>query len=288
MTASTVAPFAWYGGKSRMASRLVELLPRHRTYVEPCGGAAAVLCSKPRATLEVYNDVDAGLVTFFRVLRDRPDELERALRLTPYARTEFADCVQTWESVEDDLERARRWFVRCRQSFAASSSNVGWGFEVTGSKRTGTRAQSFATAVGQLERFAERFRGVQVEHLDWRACLARYAGPEACFYIDPPYHPETRGERGLRRNSAYAHELTAADHDDLVAAAIDLRGSVLISGYDHASYAPLAAAGFERITFAHVSSASRTAAGRGDRVEVVWRRLEPGLHDVVPLWTEVA
>lgn len=48
-----VAPFAWYGGKSRLAPAIVSLLPHHDSYIEPFGGAAAVLVLKPRATLEV-------------------------------------------------------------------------------------------------------------------------------------------------------------------------------------------------------------------------------------------
>lgn len=267
------APFAWYGGKARLAPAIVSLLPWHHTYVEPFGGAGAVLVAKAPATLEVYNDVDRGLVTFFRVLRDRPAELERALRLTPYARHEFRDACATWETVEDELECARRWYVRCRQAFAASAATVGWAFEVDGAQRGGTRAASFVTSVDHLERFAARFRGVQVDQLDWRACIARYDRGGTCFYLDPPYHPDTRG-RG--RHSTYRHELTAADHEDLVAAAISIRGSVLVSGYDHATYAPLETAGFERYEFAHNSTASRALSGRGARTEVLWRRIEPG------------
>jgi len=278
------APFAWYGGKARMAASIVDLLPRHRTYVEAFGGAAAVLCAKPAAVLEVYNDVDAGLVTFFRVLRDRPEELERALGLTPYSRTEFELCRTTWESIEDDVERARRWYVRCRQAFAGSCATVGWGFEISGAQRGGTRSGAFATSVEQLGRFAERFRRVQVDCLDWRACLDRYDGPGACFYLDPPYHPATRGQRGLLRNATYVHELDERGHRDLVAAAIELTGSVIISGYPHASYECLEAAGFERYEFAAHATASRVLTGRGPRVEVVWRRLGEGLHDVLPLW----
>lgn len=86
---------------------------------------------------------------------------------------------------------------------------------------------------------------------------------------------------------AYVHELSAADHEDLVAAAIALQGSVLISGYDHPVYAPLDDAGFERFTFAHNSTASRELSGRGPRVEVLWRRLEPGVHHLAErLWSD--
>jgi DNA adenine methylase len=239
-----------------------------------------VLCSKRPVVLEVYNDIDSGLTTFFRVLRDQPEDLVRALRLTPYAREEFALCVRTWEAVEDDLERARRWYVRCRQAFASSTATVGWGFEATGASRGGVRARSFATSVDSLERFAERFRRVQIDQLDWRHCLSRYDGPGACFYLDPPYHPETRG-RG--RHSTYRHELDRDDHEDLVAAAIELTGSVLISGYEHDSYMLLEGGGFERFKFAHNSTASRVPAGRGARVEVVWRRLEAGLQEQLQL-----
>jgi DNA adenine methylase len=277
-----IAPFAWYGGKQRMASQIVSLLPRHRCYVEAFGGAAAVLCSKPRATLEVYNDVDSGLVTFFRVLRERPTELERVLRFTPYAREEFAEAAATWETVGEDLERARRWYTRCGQAFAASSATVGWGFEVTPTGG-GTRASSFATRVEQLEHFAERFRRVQVDHLDWRRCLERYDRPGTVFYLDPPYHPATRGGNGLTRHSSYVHELTAADHEDLVAIALELRGSVLISGYSHPIYDALENGGFERFEFAHNATASRRLSGRGPRTEVVWRRLEPAVADVMTL-----
>jgi DNA adenine methylase len=280
-----VAPFAWYGGKSRMAATLVGLLPPHRTYVEAFGGAAAVLCSKSPAVLEVYNDVDGGLVSFVRVLRDRPEDLTRALRLTPYARAEFQIACATWERTEDDVERARRWYVRCRQAFAASTATVGWGFEASGAARGGTRARSFVTSVEHLERFAERFRAVQIDQLDWRVCLARYDLPRACFYLDPPYHPDTRG-RG--RHSTYVHELVAVDHEELVAAAIALRSSVLISGYDHESYAPLAAAGFERVDVAHNCTASREPSGRGPRTEVIWRRLEPGVEEQLRLGSEAS
>ena len=44
-------------------------------YVEVFGGGASVLLSKPSATLDVYNDLDQGLVNFFKCLRDRAEDL---------------------------------------------------------------------------------------------------------------------------------------------------------------------------------------------------------------------
>ena len=281
---ANVSPVGWYGGKSRLSSWIAGLLPRHDTYIEVFGGGASVLFRKPPARLEVYNDIDDGLVTFFRVLRDRPAELRRALALTPYARAEFRTCRRTWQQAEDELERARRWYVATRMAFACSATE-GWGFELDGAQRGGSRAASFATAVENLERFAGRFRRVQVDQLDWRECLDRYDRPGAVFYLDPPYHPDTRGRD---RGNGYRHDLDGTDHEHLLARITELEASVLISGYPHPLYErKLANAGFERHQHPHNSTAARQPDGRGPRTEVVWRRLQAGAAERLPLWPAV-
>jgi hypothetical protein len=120
-----ISPVAWYGGKRRLSSWITSLLPRHDTYIEAFGGGASVLFTKPRARLEIYNDLDDGLVTFFRMLRDRPVELQHVLALTPYARSEFEHCRATWTHMDDELERARRWYARTRMAFAAQPPRAG-------------------------------------------------------------------------------------------------------------------------------------------------------------------
>ncbi len=278
---ANVSPVSWYGGKSRMAAWIVAMLPRHDTYIEAFGGGASVMFRKPRAKLEVYNDLDDGLVTFFRALRDQPGALQRALRLTPYARSEYERCRDTWTEVKDDLERARRWYVRTQMAFACSATQ-GWGYETTGAARAGTRACSFATSVESLQRFAERFRGVQIDQLCWQDCLERYDRPGAAFFLDPPYHPATRGRE---REHSYRHNLDHAEHEALLAAVVALRGSVLLCGYTHPLYEHhLMGAGFERHEMLRTCAVSRLSSARGTRTEVLWRRLEPGVAERLPLW----
>jgi DNA adenine methylase len=84
----TRAALRYYGGKARLAPWIVAHLPPHVCYVEPFGGAASVLLRKPPAPYEVYNDLDGEVVGFFRVLRERPDDLLHAIALTPFARAE--------------------------------------------------------------------------------------------------------------------------------------------------------------------------------------------------------
>lgn len=276
-TSWAVSPFPWFGGKQRLARRIVDLLPPHLVYVEPFGGACAVLLSKPRARLDVYNDRDEGLVNFFRVLRDRGDELEHDLRLTPFARSEFNRCVRSWREgwrdvAHDELEWARRWYVRVDQSFAGTPTTVGWSGEFRGRRRS-SRAQTSWTRLDRMPAIVDRFRTVQIENLDWRAVLDRYDGPDAVFYLDPPYLAETRRPNRQAGGRAYAHELTDDDHAELIERAATLEASVLLSGYDSPLYAELERGPFERFEFAALSAAANTHGADARRLEVVWRRL---------------
>src|SRR5262245_50804810 len=112
------AALRFYGGKWRLAPWIVAHLPPHTCYVEPFGGAASVLLRKPPSRYEVYNDLDGAVVGFFRVLRERPADLIRAIQCTPFARAEVdLACVPVPPEVDavDDLERARRLYVRAWQ-----------------------------------------------------------------------------------------------------------------------------------------------------------------------------
>ena len=116
MTAAPASParpaLRWFGGKWRLGPWIVQHLPPHAAYCEPYGGAASVLLRKPPARLETWNDLHGRLVSFFRVLRERPDELVRLLALTPYARQEYE---QAREVAADPLEDARRFYILAAQ-----------------------------------------------------------------------------------------------------------------------------------------------------------------------------
>lgn len=265
------SPFPWFGGKQRLADDLIAMFPPHRVYVEVFGGGGSVLLSKQPAVLDVYNDAEDGLCNFFRVLRERPSDLVPLLELTPYARTEFLHCVDTWRDIKDEVERARRFYVVVSQCFGGHavkddrSGKRGWGGERLGRMHL-CRAASTKNRVDNIWKFVDRMRSVQVDNLDWRACLDRYDHEDTVFYLDPPYVPATR------RSGSYSHEMTAEDHEELVARVCALKGVAIASGYDHPIYEPLVEAGFSRHEFGVWSTAGQRSvdSGRDRRVEVVW------------------
>jgi DNA adenine methylase len=257
MAGQVKPPFAYYGGKTTLAPKIASLLPPHEHYVEPFAGSLAVLLAKKPSRAETVNDLDGDLMTFWRVLRDRPGELERVCALTPHARAELA--VAKDLDVEDDLERARRVFVRLTQSRSHSMKPTGWKFVRDASKRM-PMTDFLDAFTSRLLPVASRLQGVTLESRDALELIRDYGSePTVCLYLDPPYLGSTRATN-------YGHEMTADDqHEAFAQACHDAKASVVISGYDSPLYDRLFD-GWHRYEL----KAPTTLSGDTDRVEVLW------------------
>lgn len=225
-------PIKRNGAKGRVAPYLVPHFARARVYVEPFFGAGSVFYRLPPGTYEreAVNDLDASIMTFFRVLRDRTDDLVRVCELTPYARDEFIACLA---KNDDPLEEARRVWVRHRQGLAGAAKTAGdWGRDPGGHAHAWGPHQ-MRSKLDALRTFAARLCSVEIDGIDAAEFVDKW-GQEATFiYCDPPYVPETR------TGKTYEHEMTADDHRRLAASlhAAVARGSrVAISGYPSALY----------------------------------------------------
>ena len=113
---SKMIAFGYYGGKFSHLDFILPLLPTHFThYCEVFGGSAAVLINRPPAPVETYNDLDGEVVNFFECLRDHGKDLVRLISLTPFSRVELVNALSRATGLTR-LERARRFFVRARQT----------------------------------------------------------------------------------------------------------------------------------------------------------------------------
>jgi len=228
----TSPPVRYFGGKWRIASWIIEQFPPHTTYVEPFCGGASILFRKTPSKVEVINDLNHDIVTFFDVLRSNPDDLIHAIQMTPYAREEHK---RAHLPADDPIERARRFYVRSRQSFGSGEGqyNTGWRFQAD--DRRGTSCVGEWNNTDNLWLAAERLKAVQIESDDALSCIRRFDHPDTLFYVDPPYLFETRHSNEHR----YAHELTDQQHIELAELLNSVQGMVLLSGYGSDLYQDL-------------------------------------------------
>lgn len=263
----------YHGGKWRLADWLISHFPTHSVYVEPFGGAASVLLQKPRSYAEVYNDLDGEIVNVFRVLQcqEKRERLIEMLRFTPYARAEFN---LAWEPTNDDVERARRVIIRAQMGFGSAGATKGSsGFRRDTERRYTTAMQDWVRYPNCLPPIISRMTGVQLENRPALDVIRTNDRPGVLFYVDPPYLHDTRVMNGSTRY--YRHEMTAADHVELLDRLNQVQGMVVLNGYPSDLYEN-ALRGWARF-----NKQSRASAYRGTcmRTEVIW--LNPACSDAL-------
>jgi DNA adenine methylase len=271
VTVPVKPPFTYFGGKTAIASKIASLLPAHEHYVEPYCGSLAVLLAKPPSMMETVNDLDGELINFWRVLRTRLDEFSVACALTPHSRLEADIAEDNANQDLDDLERARRLWVRltqCRGGHTVHRS--GWRFYRDARGSTASMPDYLDAYVSRLGPAVARLRGVSLEN---RAALEVIAGygqhARTLLYVDPPYPESVRKKcsGGRSRGPYYAHEVrTDADHTLLLEALLGCKSAVLVSGYACPLYDEALAAWHRR------EVGTQTGNGGGDRArtEVLW------------------
>jgi DNA adenine methylase len=253
-------PFAYYGGKTNLADRIAQLLPEHRHYVEPFAGSLAVLLAKQPSKLETVNDLDQDLMTFWRVLRERPDELAAAAALTPHSRAEHV--AARGLDLEDEVERARRVWVLLSQGRTGTLRTTGWRFYADPAGTSTGMPGYLHGYVERMPRAAWRLREVSLECRPALDVIADYGQhPEVCIYADPPYLGSTRA-------IGYRHELgLEAQHRELAEELTACKASVVLSGYHSPLYDELYA-GWHLTEFDTFTG--QGTSGDGRRVEVLW------------------
>jgi DNA adenine methylase len=255
-------PVPYFGGKITLGPKIAEVLPPHRHYVEPYCGSLAVLLAKPVSPHETVNDLDHHLMTFWRVLRDRPEELAHAVALTPHSRAEHQLSYEL-DDVPDDLEVSRRLFVQLTQGRAGTRRRTGWRHYVKPKGYTSMPDY----LVGYLERIlpaAERLAAVSLESQPALDLIVKYgADPDVLLYCDPPYLGSTRSKSW----DGYVHEMRAeADHQELAEVLHTAQASVVLSGYASPMHDGLYA-DWNRIEF---SSFTGQVGTWTNRTEVLW------------------
>lgn len=252
------------GSKWNIAGDLVRLIPEHHSYVEPYFGSGALLFNKQPTSIETINDLDSDVTNLFTCIQKDSQRLARLVMTTPFSR-EVYESQFTGEPEEiyaSKFQRAAGFLVKCWQGYGFRTNGymVGWRNDVAGRERA-YALWDWYRLPGWILDITERLRCVQIENRPALEVIKRFDHENVFMYLDPPYLLETR------TGKQYRHEMTDADHEEMLKVVLQVKAKVMISGYESEMYNDYLC-GWHKKYF-------RSCAEQGrPRREVVWMNYE--------------
>lgn len=211
------APFAWVGGKSRLAKDIVSLMPPHRCYVEVFGGALSVLYAKPSVE-DILAQRAKKRLSLKKNEEDMQNEVSAFIERTCKGQTRVDKLTEIVNDINDDLINLHRIIKTRPKSLHATLSSMlvsrtlfdgikqgiikpkndieraaFYYFLITQS--FGGKRKSFILGKSRppkniykdFMKFSQRLKRVYIEHMDFRKLIATYDSKDTLFYLDPPY-----------------------------------------------------------------------------------------------------
>lgn len=172
----------WMGGKSRLSHRILEMLPEHLCYCEPLAGAAWVLFRKPESKVEVINDLNREIVTFYRVIQHHLEEFVRYFKWVLVARDEFDRLKRVVPDTLTDIQRAARFYYIQQSCFGGRINGPTFGYAAVRAPKLNLLRIEETLSSAHL-----RLARTYIECLPYHEVIKRYDKPTTLFYIDPPY-----------------------------------------------------------------------------------------------------
>jgi len=213
-------PFSYYGGKQKLAKRIISLFPKHTLYAEPFVGGGAILWNKEKSEVEVINDTNRELINFYRMVQQEFPSLEKEIAISLHSRDLYrkASVIYNNPDMFPEIKRAWAVWLLANEGFA-SKIDGSWGYDIKKnqtSKKIRNRRDSFTFD------YAIRIQDVQIECTDALRIIRSRDFEEAFFYCDPPYY---------NSNCGHYDGYTIEDFDMLLKALSEIEGKFLLSSY---------------------------------------------------------
>jgi DNA adenine methylase len=213
-------PISYYGGKQKLATKILSVIPPHTLYAEPFTGGAAVFFAKQASRVEVLNDTNKELMNFYRVVQNDFVGLEKEIRITLHSRDlhRKASVIYNHPDMFTEIKRAWAVWVLSAQSFSAQLDSS-FGYDKTDNTTT-------KKIINNRDRFTEEFairlQNVNLECADALYVISSRDTQESFFYLDPPYYNSDCGHY-----DGYSMQ----DFENLLIKIASIKGKFLLSSY---------------------------------------------------------
>ena len=223
---NTYKMMRFVGGDFRIASILLPRIEKLCTFkkctlVEVFGGSGYVSQSVNHSIFSniIYNDIDDKLTSFYKAVKENPEKLALILSLLPYSRSLYKIVKELLKTSKElsSLVTAVLLFYSRNTTFLGKPANQGFAYSISPLKN---EARTFRTRIWAILKYANVWKDITIENLDFREIIKRYDSEKTVFYLDPPY-PD-------RAIEYYGHPFTVNDLREMAKMLTMIRGKFLL------------------------------------------------------------
>lgn len=180
-------PITYYGGKQQMAGIILGMLPKHKIYCEPFFGGGAVFFAKGPSFLEVINDKNDLIVTFYRQCMTNFEKLQEKIQTTLHSESEYNRAKRIYNNPKYHSKTDIAWAVWMVTNLSVMATpRGGWKRDNgTGGSHIGVSMDGYRNNF--TNKIHERLRYVQISCRDALKVIQERDTDDTFFYLDPPY-----------------------------------------------------------------------------------------------------
>lgn len=192
------------------------------TYVEPFCAGATIFLNKNKSDTEILCDLDQGISSLFKAIRDEPKEFISRIKRTKYSERAFKIAFNKSQSeFEDYIDRAVNEYILRKMSRGGKKKTFAWS-----EKMADETANEWEEMTDKLSEISDRIQDTTILCNDFVEIIKVWDENETFFYLDPPALRSIPLEE-----TAAEYELSVEDHMNLIHLAKNAKGKVMISGY---------------------------------------------------------
>lgn len=185
-------PITYYGGKQSMLNEILPLIPQHKIYCEPYFGGGAVFFAKQLSYLEVINDTNDRLISFYTAMQCNFDDLNQMIEDTLHSERMHQEAKDIYHGRKpaEMLELAWSVWVVTNMSFAGS---VYGGWKWCNGNAGSHTGRFIRKKRNEFSLLRSRLQDVQISNRDAIEVIIKRDSAETFFFIDPPYPGSDQG-----------------------------------------------------------------------------------------------
>jgi DNA adenine methylase len=206
--------FSRIGGKSRLADKIISVMPQHKTYVEAFIGGGSIFLKKPLVEKNIINDLDEDIYHLWTDLRDI-EAIDFSFNEDNVNKETFYRLKEekTFSTIRDRLFRN---LYLSKISFGAKRETYGFKYI------TNRKFYEHKYIIKHLADFKYKLGKANIHNQDYKSIIELYDSPDTLFYLDPPYS---------QQHKAWQYGTPKIDMKEFVNILKSIKGKFIVS-YD--------------------------------------------------------